>query len=57
MYKGYQNPLAETKSELLACMRAMVHKRANQWTVWAGEHSQPVVDDELGICSEIVRVM
>lgn len=36
------------RAELLAYMRATVHKNADQWIACAGEQGQPIVQDDLG---------
>lgn len=47
MYKGYQHQFGERKAKLLAYMRATVHRNVDQWIVWAGEHSQAIVEGEV----------
>lgn len=50
-YTGDQHQYAEGKASLLAYLRGAVHRHAEQWIVWAGKHTQPVLGEGVEVAS------
>lgn len=46
-FEGDQHRYAEWEAKVLAYLRAGVHRNADQWIACAGEHGQPIVDDDV----------
>lgn len=37
------------KARLLAYLRVVVDRKADQWIAWAGEQGQPIVEDDMSM--------